>query len=167
MAQSREKIRPPPGAAGSCRACPRDGSVFTEGGVARAYLTTDRAGATPRRLRVLLYGGAIRLCRQGLEALDAGRGDLAADKLARAGRIVEQLRRDLPGGERDERLRHFDRLYEQVARRLVEAGFYQRREPLSETISLLNCSRSEWDALARSPAGAADASPAGSASWVG
>ena len=90
--------------AGGDRLCPCDGSVFTEMGVASAYMATDRAGATPRRLRVMLYDGAIRLCRQGLLALDGGEVTLAADRLARAGRIVEKLRRDLLAEGRTERL---------------------------------------------------------------
>jgi len=147
----------------------RGDSALSQVGVAGAYIATDQAGATPRRLRLLLYDGAIRLCRQGLAALDDGEVALAADRLARAGRIVEQLRRDLLVDGRDRRLDRFARLYEQVARRLVEAGFYRRREPLNETILLLNCRRHDWNALTRSldegePAGPAAADPE---SWVG
>jgi len=138
--------------------------VSPQVGVAGAYIATDRAGATPGRLRVLLYDGAIRLCRQGLLALDDGEVALAADRLARAGRIVEQLRRDLLAEARDRRLDRFARLYEQVAHRLVEAGFYKRREPLNETILLLNCRRHDWNALTRSLDGAQSPDPA---AWVG
>ena len=151
-------------AAGGGRLCPRDGSVTGEAGVVRAYLATDHAGATPRRLRVLLYDAAIRLCRQGLAALDDGQPCQAADKLARAERLVEQLRRDLladgPPGR-------FATLYEQVARRLADAGFYRRREPVSETIRLLQCWRRDWDVLARSLDQTPETPPAASESWVG
>ena len=149
--------------------CQRRDVASPEVGVAGAYIATDQAGATPRRLRVLLYDGAIRLCRQGLAALDDGEVALAADRLARAGRIVEQLRRDLLVDGRNRRLDRFARLYEQVARRLVEAGFYRRREPLNETILLLNCRRHDWNALTRSLDDGEPAGPAAtnSASWVG
>jgi len=157
----------PPGAADDSRLCPQGGSVSAETGVARAYLAADHAGATPRRLRILLYDGAIRLCRQGLRALDAGEADLAADRLARAARIVRQLRRDLLGEDRGQRLGRFARLYEHITRRLIEAGFYRSREPLRETIALLSCSRGDWDELARSFDNAFDASPAAPACWVG
>lgn len=153
--------------AGQPRLCPYDGSVSTETGVARAYLATDHAGATPRRLRVLLYDGAIRLCRQGLRALDSGEAALAADRLARAARIVKQLRRDLRREGPGERPARFAHLYDEITRRLVKAGFYRSREPVSETIALLNCSRGDWDALARSLDKASEASPAASASWLG
>ena len=145
----------------------RDGRALTATGAARAYLATDRAGATPRRLKMLLYDGAIRLCRQGLAALDEGQAAVGADRLARAGRIVERLRRDLIGEGRCEGLAHFARLYEQVARRLVEADFFRRREPVTETIALLNGSRGYWEAWSRSQDDAAEAAAAASASWVG
>lgn len=155
------------GPEGAQRLWLRDGSALTATGAARAYLATDRAGATPRRLRMLLYDGAIRLCRQGLAALDEGQAALAADRLARAGRIVERLRRDLIGEDRCERPAHFSRLYEQVARRLVEADFFRRREPVSETIELLSCSREYWEAWSRSQDDTAEAAGAPSASWIG
>ena len=135
--------------------------------MARAYLATDHAGATPRRLRVLLYDGAIRLCRQGLRALDNGETALAADRLARAAGIVKQLRRDLRREGPDERPARFAHLYDEITRRLLEAGFYRSREPVSETIALLNCSRGDWDALARSLERASAAPPVTSASWIG
>jgi flagellin-specific chaperone FliS len=148
-------------------ACLRDGSAFAATGAAGVYLATDRAGATPRRLRMLLYDGAIRLCRQGLSALDDGQTALAADRLARAGGIVERLRRDLFGEGQSERLAHFARLYDQVARRLVEADFFRRREPVKETIDLLNRSREHWGAWARSLDDTTEAADADLASWVG
>jgi len=138
--------------------------VPDEAGVVRAYLAADHAGATPRRLRVLLYDAAIRLCRQGLTALDEGAPHQAADKLARAERLVEQLRRDLLADGPDGR---FACLYEQVARRLAEAGFYRRREPVSETIRLLQCWRRDWDVLARSLDQPPETPAAMSESWVG
>ena len=154
-------------AGGAFRLCPRDGSVFTAAGAARAYLAADHAGATPQRLRSLLYDGAIRLCRQGIAALDDDDADLAADRLARARRIIEQLRRGLGAEDPGHRLGRFADLYEQVARRLSEAGFYRSRQPVSETISLLNCWRGDWNALARSLDDAGEPSASAGASWVG
>lgn len=145
----------------------RDGSMLAAMGAAGVYLATDSAGATPRRLRMLLYDGAIRLCRQGLSALDDGQTALAAERLARAGRIVERLRRDLFGEGQSERLAHFARLYDQVARRLVEADFFRRREPVKETIDLLNRSREHWGAWARSLDDTPEVVGATLASWVG
>jgi len=166
MAQKHDDIPVwPVGTAGSYRLCPQDGRVWAETGVAGAYLATDHAGATPRRLSVLLYDGAIRLCRQGLRALDDGQADLAADRLARAAGIITQLRHHLAHDGHGEHLKRFAHVYDRVARRLVEAGFYRSREPLRETIALLSCSRSDWNALARSLGRASQASS--SASWVG
>ena len=151
-------------ATGGGRLCPGGGSVAGEAGVVRAYLATDHAGATPRRLRVLLYDAAIRLCRQSLTALDEGQPYRAADTLARAERLVEQLRRDL---QADGPPGRFATVYDQVARRLAEAGFYRRREPVSETIRLLRYWRRDWDMLARSLDQPPETPPARAESWVG
>ena len=114
-----------------------------------AYIATDLATATPQRLRLLLYDGAIRLCREALVALDDGDAKLAADRLRRAMRTVHELRDRVRGdGDCPQRDR-FAELYEQVHRRLIEADFYRRREAVSETISLLSLRRLDWGEFAR------------------
>jgi len=143
--------------------------VWTCTGVALAYRAAQQAGATPPRLRVLLYDGAVRLCRQALAALDEGDADLAGDRLAKAQQSVRQLHGSIPpdAGARDGRL--FERLYEQVHRRLVEANFYRRRESVSETIALLDMRRFAWSRLADAQRQSAAPAASGgcSKSWIG
>ena len=134
--------------------------------VASAYLDTEMAGAAPQRLCVLLYDGAIRLCRQALAALDAGDAHLAADRLGRARTSVQNLQDSLHApGLPDER-RMFADLYRRVHTRLIEADFYRRREVVRETITLLSRRRGGWQRLANC-LGSDHAAPAADRSWVG
>ena len=119
------------------------------GGVALAYQATERFCATPERLGILLYDGAISLCRQAISALDDGDVELAGDRLAKARQSVHQLRHSLRSADVTSDQQRFSDLYEQVHRRLVEADFYRRREAVSETISLLNCRRPAWSQFAQ------------------
>lgn len=132
---------------------------------AEAYLATERVTAAPTRLREVLYDGVMDLCRQALAAQDAGRGELAGDRLARARRIVAQLAATLAPDARDERAEAFAELYQRAHRRLIEAGFYHRRRPVAETFSALAGSRGDWLTLVRSAAPRAQAMQAGH--WVG
>ena len=132
------------------RACPTGATFVSPAGVASAYLATELAAATPQHLGMLLYDGAIRLCRQALAALDAGQSDLAAARLAGARQSVHELLGRLPGGRGTAGRDQFVELYQQVHRDLIEADFYRRREVVREAILLLNDRRPAWSELVRS-----------------
>jgi flagellin-specific chaperone FliS len=134
-------------------------------GVASAYLAAERAGATPERLRVLLYDGAIGLCREALTALDFGDAKLAADRLARARASVSRLHGCLQA--RTGREGRFLRLYETVQRCLGEADYYRRREPLCESITMLLDRRMAWLDLDPAERSCPPIEDAGCRSWVG
>ena len=134
--------------------------------VASAYLDTEMAGAPPQRLCILLYDGAISLCRQALAALDAGNAQLAADRLGRARESVQHLQDSLSAPGLPDEHRTFADLYQRVHTRLIEADFYRRREVVRETITLLSRQRPDWqrltDRLTTTPC-----APAAERSWVG
>lgn len=145
------------------------GAVLFSGGPAEAYRASEYLTATPPRLAELLYDAATGLCEQAVEALDAGELDSAADRLARARRLVGRLQRSLGpdegGGGEMVRLRRF---CQDVHARLIEADHYRRREAVIETISILAYERPGWLAAVRR-ADRADrlpARPAG-AGWIG
>lgn len=119
--------------------------ILSASGPAGAYLATEFATAPPRRLAELLYDGAIRLCRQAMEAFDADDPSLAARRLARAGEIVRQLQSYLRG--ETGRTEDLAEACGQVRRRLTEAGFYRSRQAIAETLSLLLGRRDAWGAF--------------------
>jgi flagellar protein FliS len=109
-----------------------------------AYLEIDLATATPRRLWMLLYDGAVRLCRQAMAALDRSDVQSAADMLARARAILRQLQAVLRC-RADPALRQaLAGLYDQAHRCLIDADFYRRREAVNQAISLLDYQRPAW-----------------------
>ena len=121
------------------------GEVASNGsGPAAAYMATELATAPPWRLGVMLYDGAISLCRQAVEALDAGEISLAADRLARARQIMQQLQHTLTETGPEELRERFTELYERAHRRLIEADFYRRREAVTDAISMLSYQRATW-----------------------
>ena len=130
------------------RACPRSPSVSVPAGevraclsadaAAEAYLATEVATAPPRRLQGVLYDAAIRICRQAVEALDAGQVDRADQRLGRARTIVLHLEAALPTGAAPEASAELATLYREVHRRLIEAGRYRTRETVQESIHLLH-----------------------------
>ena len=135
---------------------------------ASAYAATELAGATPQRLRILLFDGAIGLCREARRALDEGNAELAASRLARALLTVRQLQDCVRSAPQCPSRRRFVELYEQVHRGLIEADFYRRRESVSETISLLSRERLDWRRFAEAGDPAQASPPAISARcWVG
>lgn len=114
---------------------------------ARTYLQTEAATAAPRKLQLMLYDSASRLARRALAALDDGDDRTAADLLLRAGRIVLGLTGPMQSPAAPASCEDFARLYGLVRRRLIEAGYYRRREALHEAIRLLDFYRPAWGAF--------------------
>ncbi len=129
---------------------------------AAVYRRTAAATAAPRWLRTRLHAGAIELCRSALHALDVGDVASAADRLARARRIIEDLRSGL--GSTDDEASRLAGLYKRVHGRLIEADYYRRREALVESITILRNARPSCRDTRAAPA---DALPTTSRCWIG
>ena len=145
----------------------RDGAELH--GPGAAYLATSLRTATPQRLAMLLYDGAIQLCRRALVSLEAGQVDVAADALKRAGRIVRQMQASLPDDVESRLRRELWDLCEQLHERLIEADFYHRREAIGESLFLLSRQRTAWALYANSLPVGPDAGGASRTDrcWVG
>ena len=133
---------------GNDRLCGREHFAASIG-AASVYLATELATAAPERLAVLLYDGAIQMCRQALAALDCGDTQLAAGRLGRTMQTVRRLQTSLESGPATPRRQEFADLYEQVHSRLIEADFYRRREAVGESISMLSFQRPAWGEFTR------------------
>ena len=134
-------------------------------GPAAAYRQSEFLIATPRRLAELLYDGAVRSCRQAVEALDEGDFERARERIGRAVGIFRQLQdsvEPLSAAAEEE----FRRFCLDVHARLIEADHYRRRETLDEAIALLTARRDEWAGLTCG-AGAEGARPGPRARRVG
>ncbi len=148
---------------GRGRICPQGGTLRGDG-VASAYMASEFATAAPGRLALMVYDGAVRMCRQALVALDDGDVELAADRLAKATTSLCQLRGSLEGSAARLGTGKFRQLCDKVQRRLVEADYYRRRESVAETITLLDSSRLAWSEFAQTLDDTLEVSAKG---WVG
>ncbi len=106
---------------------------------ASAYLAADIVTATPQRLEVLLFDSAVRMCRRAMNAIEAGDFEEAGDLLKRAGDIVAHFRETAEVAADPE----LAELLGEVGRRLVEAGFYRRREDVKAAIVHLDARRDD------------------------
>jgi flagellar protein FliS len=139
------------------------------------YLKSQIMTASPERLQMMLFDGAIRFCEQARRAMDGA--DLAAvhDRLIRAQRIVMELATNLRRDVDPDLCDKLTGLYNYIYRLLVEANLSKETAKLDEAIELLGYQRETWALLikklaeqrssgdpgdARSPASTAQA-PAG------
>src|SRR5579872_76442 len=144
-------------------------SVETPRGIPRVrseamaqYQRAQVESASPTRLIVLLYEGAIRFCHIARAAML--RGDLETQNLnlVRAQRIVGELIASLDrkaGGDVAARLSN---IYAHVLEELVAANLYDRADKVDHVIHLLTEMRASWveiDRLASGDGALSDAEP--------
>lgn len=106
------------------------------------YLQNTVQTATPGQLLIMLYDGAIRFCRQGIEAIKEQRYSDANTSLLRVQDIVSEfvitIDRTNPISEN---LLH---LYEYFNARLIEANMKKDVEPVEEVLSHLIDLKETW-----------------------
>ncbi|WP_339205342.1 flagellar export chaperone FliS [Paenibacillus sp. FSL K6-3182] len=106
------------------------------------YLQNTVQTATPGQLLIMLYDGAIRFCRQGIEAIREQRYSDANTSLLRVQDIVSEfvitIDRSNPISEN---LLH---LYEYFNMRLIEANMKKDVEPVEEVLSHLIDLKETW-----------------------
>lgn len=110
----------------------------------RHYQQAQIETASPTRLVVLLYDGAIRFCLRALEGMQAK--DLVAQNtnLIKAQKIVSELMASLnreTGGEVAESL---TRVYIYLLEQLLDANLHDRAESVEGVLSLLRELRESW-----------------------
>ena len=108
------------------------------------YQRAQIESASPARLIVLLYDGAIRFCTQALEAMTRRQIEAQNTNLVKAQRILVELmgslKRDV-GGETTDNL---FRIYTYMRDQLVEANFLDRQEQVQTVLRLLYELRETW-----------------------
>lgn len=104
--------------------------------------------ASPERLVVMLYDGAIRFLHQAAAAIRASDPVLAHDRLRRAEAIIDELNYTLDldrGGEVADRLRA---IYLFCRRRLLECNLRRDADGVVEVAKLLGELRESWERVA-------------------
>lgn len=106
------------------------------------YLETTVQTASPAKLLIMLYDGAIRFCRQGIEAIKEENYPDAHTNLLKVQNIISEfiitIDRKSPVSE------NLLNLYEYFNTRLVEANMKKDVEPAEEVLSHLIDLKETW-----------------------
>ncbi len=112
-----------------------------------AYKNNSIQTASPAELTLMLYDGAIKFCNIALGALE--RNDIAKvnTNIIKAENIIVEFRSTLdfkyPVAQ------DFDRVYDWIYRRLVEANIKKDAEVLEDAIRLIREMRDTWKEVMR------------------
>lgn len=131
------------------------------GAYAKVGLETGVAAASPHRLIVMLYDGAMVSILSGITNMKAGNIPAKGAAISKAINIIDNgLRAALDkkaGGEIAENL---DALYEYISARLLKANLSNDPAILEEAHALLSELRDAWNAIAPQAATGASSAPA-------
>ncbi|MDQ8734015.1 flagellar export chaperone FliS [Paenibacillus sp. LHD-38] len=106
------------------------------------YIQNTIQTATPGQLLIMLYDGAIRFCRQGIEAIKEQRYSDANTNLLKVQDIISEfvitIDRSNPVSE------NLIKLYEYFNTRLIEANMKKSIEPAEEVLGYLVDLKETW-----------------------
>ena len=106
------------------------------------YLKSKVMTASPAQLTLMLYDGAIKFCNIALEAIDNKEIEKANTNIQKAQRIIEEFRSTLDF--KYPVAAEFDKVYEYIYRRMVEANLKKDREILEEALGHIRTMRETW-----------------------
>lgn len=103
--------------------------------------------ASPAELTLMLYEGAIKFCNIAEMAIEHKEIQKAHDNIIKTQRIIDYLRRTLD--MKYAVAQDFDRIYEYLSRRLLEANVKKDKEILEEVNTHLRSVRDNWKEVMR------------------
>jgi flagellar protein FliS len=113
-------------------------------GAMQQYQRTQVETASPTRLVVLLYDGAIRFCHKAQEAMRKGELETQHINLIRVQRIVGELIGSLNREAGGEVATDLNRVYTYLLEELVKANLYDKPEILDHAMWVLGELRASW-----------------------
>jgi flagellar protein FliS len=119
--------------------------------VKQAYTEATVMTASPERLVVMLYDGAIRFLHQSAVAMRSDQLELSRARLSRAEAIIDELNvaLDMNCGEVAESLRS---IYNFCKRHLIDANLRRDADSIDQVRDLLKDLRGAWGEVAAEPA---------------
>ncbi|MCR5332200.1 MAG: flagellar export chaperone FliS [Lachnospiraceae bacterium] len=112
-----------------------------------AYKNNTIQTASPAELTLMLYDGAIKFCNIALGALENNDPAKANTNIIKAENIIVEFRSTLdfkyPVAQ------DFDRVYDWIYRRLVEANIKKDTEILEDALKLIREMRDTWKEVMR------------------
>ncbi len=110
----------------------------------KSYLESEVRTASPPRLLLMLYEGAIRFCRLGLDALSRGDRDAKNTAFCRAQDILMELLGALDRTVAPELAGRLSALYVYLHRRLIEGNVKEQPEAIEEVVRHLEVLLGAW-----------------------
>ncbi len=118
-----------------------------------SYRKVAAQTATPGHLVLMLYEGAIKFLEQSLTGFayadPAKRIQTINNNILRAQAIIHELNCNLDMRKGGEVAENFRSLYSYFYRRLREANFSKRREPIEEVLARVRVLRDTWAEMLR------------------
>ncbi len=115
----------------------------------RQYQRAQIENASPARLVVMLYDGAIRFCLQGREAMAARQLEDQNESLLKAQRILLELIGALDQKTGGEIAANLMQVYSHLLERLIHANLKDDAEALTGVVSILQELRESWSEAER------------------
>ena len=111
------------------------------------YKNSKILTASPAELTLMLYEGAIKFCNIAIAAVEQKDIEKAHINIVKTQRIIEHFRLTLD--MKYPVAQDFDRVYEYLARRLVQANIKKDKEILEEVLTHLHSMRDTWKEVMR------------------
>ncbi len=106
--------------------------------------------ASPEKLVVLLYEGAIQNLEKARQVLRSGKdlhSPAVGEALGKALAILGELRASLDMEKGGEIAKDLSRLYEFASDRILSANMERRPEPVEHTLTVLRTLKEGWDGI--------------------
>lgn len=114
---------------------------------AQMYQANSVNTASPAKLTLMLYEGAIKFCNIAKEAMDEGEIEKTNINIQKAEKIIVELRVTLD--MKYPVAKEFDVVYDYIYRRLVEANMRKDKEILEEALRHIKTMRDTWKEVMR------------------
>lgn len=114
----------------------------------QAYRTTQIQTSSPLDLVLLLYDGAIKLCKQAELHMEREQREEAHQALLKSQDIIDELIVSLDFSAGEEIAQGLYELYDYMRRRLIEANIKKEKELVAEVVGMLQELRETWAEVA-------------------
>jgi len=111
------------------------------------YLRNAVMTATPEQLQLMLYDGCIRFATQARDAIERKDYETSYDRLARAQRIILEMRNGLNYDVNRELCERVSSIYAFLYRKLVDASVHRDVGAIDDALRVLRIERETWQLL--------------------
>lgn len=115
---------------------------YSNTNAANFYKQNSINTASPARLTLMLYDGAVKFCNIALEGIDEKDIEKANNNIIKAEKIIVELRATLD--MKYPVANEFDRVYDYIYRRLVEANLRKEKDVLEDALKQIKTMRDTW-----------------------